>query len=104
MATDDATTDRLHRREEMNLCGLSADELTARLKEHVEGPLVLDSEVEIARECVRRARRAEAAELAALETLDEMRSLIGQGESESVEAQADGSLRTVTPGRGYRPT
>ena len=40
---------------------LNARELTDRLKRHIDGGggLVTPSEVEIARECVRRARRAE---------------------------------------------
>jgi hypothetical protein len=43
------------------LSGLSAGELTARLREYVEGcgGLVTPSDVEIARELVRRARKAE---------------------------------------------
>jgi hypothetical protein len=45
------------------LSGLSAAELTDRLKEYIDGGggLVTPSEVEVARECVRRARCAEGA-------------------------------------------
>jgi hypothetical protein len=45
------------------LAGLNAQELTGRLKQYIDGGggLVTPSEVEIARECVRRARWAEGA-------------------------------------------
>jgi hypothetical protein len=100
---DDANFDHLYYRETMHLSGLSADELTARLKEHVEGPLVFASKAEIARECVRRARQAEAAEAAAYEMLDELRSFIGKEGLLDVVLEEGGALRTVTPRRGYRP-
>jgi len=46
------------------LSGLNAAELTQRLKQYIDGGggLVTPSEVEIARECVRRARKAEELE------------------------------------------
>jgi hypothetical protein len=44
--------------------GLNAQELTRRLKRYIDGGggLVTASEVEVARECVRRARKAEELE------------------------------------------
>jgi hypothetical protein len=52
-----------------DLLTLTADELVLRLTEHVRdcAGLILGSELEIARECIRRARRAEAAERAVQE-------------------------------------
>ena len=42
------------------LSGMTAEELTAALKRYIGGAgLVTASEVEVARECVRRARKAE---------------------------------------------
>jgi hypothetical protein len=50
-----------------DLPSLTADELAERLRVHVEacGGLISAEDVEVARECVRRARRAEQAERAA---------------------------------------
>jgi hypothetical protein len=52
---------------------------------------------------VRRARAAEAAEQAAYEMLDELWSFVGREGLLDVALEEGGTLRTVSPGRGYRP-
>ena len=54
-----------------DLPALTADELAQRLRQYVEGcgGLITAEDVEIARECVRRARRAAVAQRVAAEQL-----------------------------------